>query len=1129
MGGLRLEASPIALMRIARTALVAALALSLLGPTLVALQQARPAEPQVAPASGEAEAALGSIVAAPGLKLSLFAAEPLVANPVALHVNARGEVYVAESFRLHAGVTDMREHLARLDEELANKSVEERVAMFARWADGRLEELYGTAEDRVRLLRDTDGDGRADEAIVFAGGFRDPADGVGAGLLEVEGDVYFTCIPHLWLLRDEDGDGVAELRRPLSSGYGVHVALLGHDLHGLALGPDQRLYFSCGDRGFRVQTPAGILDHAHTGAVLRCEVDGSGLEVFATGLRNPQELAFDDTGELFTGDNNSDGGDRARIVHVVEGSDSGWRFAFQYIESPVARGPWNDEALWKPAHPDQAAYLLPPVANFADGPSGLAWFPFAEGDARFIGRFFLCDFRGSFQHSGIHAFALRPEGAGFALAESVRAIWSTLATDCEFGPGGDLWFSDWVEGWSGTGKGRIFRAGGFVAAERGARSAALLASELATFDARSVVELLDDADMRVRQRAHFELARRAESDEAERSRLVELAGAGSLRARRHALWALGIVARKRAEHAAGIAAALKGLLGDPHAELRAQAARALGELRWRPAVPALAELLADPSPRVRSLAAIALGRIGDGRAYEALLGLARSCDGSDRVLRHAAIQGLAGCARAEQLESLAADPSRELRLAAVVALRRRAEPAVARFLGDADALVVLEAARAIHDRPIPGANASLAALLEDGRVGVEAGARSSAALVRRVLAANRALPGEPGAERLARFAARVEAPAELRAEALAMLAEWGAPSARDPVLGEWRPIGARSDEHVRALVAGLDEALRPAPRAVAEEWIRLVEKHRIHELTPELERRLFLASSASSTRVAAFRALSTLHPRHLQKLVEGALRDPDGELRAAAFGSLDLLPAERALPLLREVLAGGELPEQRAALAYLGRRGGPDARNMLQEQWSTRFERGLLPAELELELALAVESAGSAELRERVDALRAERRERMGEVGAWLEALQGGDPANGRRIFHDDLELSCLRCHPDGEAAATGVGPDLRGVGRRLSRLQLLESILQPNARIAPGYASVLVRLSDDSVLTGRILDQDRSTGRLRLQNAEGELLEVALEEVDSSRPGLSAMPEGLAQFLDRREMRDLIEYLARL
>src|SRR5262249_1882717 len=186
---------------------------------------------------------------------------------------------------------------------------------------------------QVRRIVDTDGDGVADADTVFATNFHDHAAGIGAGLLAYHGDVYYACIPDLWRLRDKDGDGVAEVQEKLSSGYGVHGALLGHDLHGLRIGPDRRLYFSIGDRAFHVETKEGVLAHPQSGAVLRCELDGSHLEVWADGLRNPQELSFDDYGNLWTGDNNSDGGDRARWVEVIEGGDAGGRRADQWLTS----------------------------------------------------------------------------------------------------------------------------------------------------------------------------------------------------------------------------------------------------------------------------------------------------------------------------------------------------------------------------------------------------------------------------------------------------------------------------------------------------------------------------------------------------------------------------------------------------------------------------------------------------------------------------------------------------------------------------------------------------------------------------------------------------------------------------
>ena len=113
----------------------------------------------------------------------------------------------------------------------------------------------------------------------------------------------------------------------------------------------------------------------NTGAVLRCNPDGSELEIFATGLRNPQELAFDEYGNLFTADNNSDSGDKARWVHVVEGGNSGWLMSYQYLPD---RGPWNREKLWQPQHEGQPAYIIPPVANIADGTVSV-WFGTGDG------------------------------------------------------------------------------------------------------------------------------------------------------------------------------------------------------------------------------------------------------------------------------------------------------------------------------------------------------------------------------------------------------------------------------------------------------------------------------------------------------------------------------------------------------------------------------------------------------------------------------------------------------------------------------------------------------------------------------------------------------------------------------
>ncbi|MBT4226633.1 MAG: glucose dehydrogenase, partial [Verrucomicrobia bacterium] len=280
---------------------------------LSAAELPKPRKVIVKPASTEGALAMKRFNLADGLSISLTAAEPLLANPVAFDIDEHGNFYVVECFRLHKGVTDIRQHMNWLDEELASQSTGDMLAMYERHKVRGLTDY----SDRLRRLSDTDGDGVLDHATVFADGFNSPADGLAAGVLARYGKVWFTNLPHLWLLEDRDNDGVADSRQSLASGFGVRVGFLGHDLHGLRLGPDGRIYFSIGDRAASVTTLDGRKLHTpETGAIYRCELDGTGLEIFHYGLRNPQELAFDQLGTLFTGDNNSDGGDPARWVHA---------------------------------------------------------------------------------------------------------------------------------------------------------------------------------------------------------------------------------------------------------------------------------------------------------------------------------------------------------------------------------------------------------------------------------------------------------------------------------------------------------------------------------------------------------------------------------------------------------------------------------------------------------------------------------------------------------------------------------------------------------------------------------------------------------------------------------------------
>src|SRR5262249_21955505 len=112
----------------------------------------------------------------------------------------------------------------------ACRTVDDRVAMMKRWF-GKSFADYSVHHERIRLLEDTKGKGKADRSVVFADGFNRPEDGIAAGLLARGDVVWYACIPSLWQLRDPKGEGKATERQELHTGYGVHFGFIGHGHH----------------------------------------------------------------------------------------------------------------------------------------------------------------------------------------------------------------------------------------------------------------------------------------------------------------------------------------------------------------------------------------------------------------------------------------------------------------------------------------------------------------------------------------------------------------------------------------------------------------------------------------------------------------------------------------------------------------------------------------------------------------------------------------------------------------------------------------------------------------------------------------------------------------------------------
>ena len=685
-----------------------------------------------------------------GLTSAPLARTPLVQDPVSFCIGDDGSIYVAESFRQEKGVEDNRTSKFWLEDDLQLQTVDDRLRMYEKWAakrEGGMD-YYRRHVDRVMRLVDTDGDGAPDRATNFSGDMNEPLDGTGAGVMWLDGALWYTCIPHLWRFRDTAGNGVADVRERVFGGFGVRVALRGHDMHGLVQGPDGRIYWSIGDRGYHVTTKeGGVLARPHTGAVFRCEPDGSGLEVFAHSLRNPQELAFNQWGDLFTGDNNSDAGDRARIVYVMEGGETGWDMNYQTLEGANQRGPWSQERTWwtwDAADALRPAWTLPPIEHLSDGPSGFCFYPGTGLAPRYDHHFFLCDFLGSAPHSRVLSFAVEPAGAGYKVVDAHPFVTGVLATDVDFGWDGRMYISDWAgDGWFSDQTGAIHVVWDPARIEDvNIRTAQNLVREgLGGQSVDLLLQLLSHPDIRIRQRAHLELAARGEDAETAIGALLADQAAPPT-PRLHALWAVGVRARRSAVSAGGercttCDAAIVAALADPDAEIRRLAARLAGDAAVADAADALLELLSDDDLRIRAQACIALGKLRHADAIPNIAAVIWENDNQDPFLRHAGVLGLALMDQPEKIHELAADQFPQNRLAAVLVMRRTSDPQLARLLHDADRRVATEAARAIHDLQLPDAMPALAAMAErfapDERSMSESSTRAPAAAFEREL------------------------------------------------------------------------------------------------------------------------------------------------------------------------------------------------------------------------------------------------------------------------------------------------------------------------------------------------------------------------------------------------------------
>lgn len=210
---------------------------------------------------------------AEGYEISLFASDPIIANPISINWDSKGRAWVATS------------------------------STFPHLKPGR------EPNDKLIILEDTDNDGKADKHTVFAEKLLNPY-----SVMPVAGGAYVTSATEFLFLVDTDGDDKSDERRIVYDGFGNADA--SHMIHGLRWAPWGDLYFTQGIyiNSF-VDTPYGrrVLNGTGTWAF---RPENESLEIISRGLVNPWGLAFDQWGQSFATSGAGNGG----INYVFPGS-----------------------------------------------------------------------------------------------------------------------------------------------------------------------------------------------------------------------------------------------------------------------------------------------------------------------------------------------------------------------------------------------------------------------------------------------------------------------------------------------------------------------------------------------------------------------------------------------------------------------------------------------------------------------------------------------------------------------------------------------------------------------------------------------------------------------------------------
>ncbi|MFM8633593.1 MAG: PVC-type heme-binding CxxCH protein [Planctomycetia bacterium] len=991
------------------------------------------AESPVDPARGPE-----TLAVADGLTATLFAAEPMLSSPANIDVDARGRVWVCEVVN-YRGKKDTR-------------------------PEG----------DRILVLDDTDGDGRADRQTVFHQG-RDIDSALGICVIG-EGPgrkVIVSCSPDVFIFHDDDGDLVADRRESLFTKIGAPQH--DHSVHAFVVGPDGRFFFNFGNTGKAVHDAEGrpVTDRFGNvvnadgkpylqGMVFRCRPDGSDFEVLAHNFRNNFEVAVDSFGDLWQSDNDDDGNRSVRINYVMPWGNYGYVDEKTRAGWPVPRTNLEAEVPQRHWHQNDPGVVPNLLVTGAGSPTGICVYEGRLLPDRYHGAVLHCDAGPNV----VRAYCVKPSGAGYQatiepIADGSADRWFRPSDVC-VAPDGSIIVADWYDpgvgghGMADTEKGRIYRI-----APPGSRWS-VPPLDVASID--GAIRGLASPNLCTRAICLDRLAREPAAAAPALSRAFETEREPRLRAR--LAWAAAMLPGASEEWVARLSSdndesfrviALRlcrltkgdvlGLVekftGDPSPAVRREAAISLRGIQGDRAARAWATLATRHTPRDRwNLEALGIG--ADGRS-----GIAGASDWDPRLSAWLAMVGDGWDSSAGReivwRSRAAATPAMLCRLIADPATSTNESLALLRALDFQDDRAVQEA---VGDavRGFAAAEEKLRVVLPELAIRLSPSAMADAELSRRI---DEAADIVDGTQRFVDLMQRFR------------------------LKDRW--------SQVIALAAGTDTP----PQLAANAALLALDGGAVAEA-----RNIVLAGTPESARL--LQAIGSVGSKPAVALLAELSCDPKIDAQSARMALQSLaksrLGAEKIVSLATErSFADGLRPVAAQAIAAV--------------PWSD------VKASATNVLPMPVARGG----------------QKLPPVSDLIK--RSGQPERGKAVFMG--VGTCSKCHVVG-SEGKAVGPQLTEIGSKLSREALYESILAPSAAISHNFETWTAVLGDGRIITGLLVSQ--APDQVVMKGPDGIEATIARGEIEElTKLPVSLMPSDLAATLSAEELVDLVTWLETL